>query len=105
VTRAAARSGADEVTLVGLSRERPESVAEVNEAREHLLVAIRRLPRAAATAYLEIHRADVERRDRQDHGAKRGAIKSLYHRTLLALRDELGLEALSVEGRTPTIRM
>ena len=35
--------------------------------------------------------------DRPDHGAHRGAIKSLYHRTLLALREELS-QAQSLGG-------
>jgi RNA polymerase sigma-70 factor (ECF subfamily) len=84
--------GLDEVTLVGHSRERPESVAEVNEERERLLTVIRRLP--AERQQLLILKF-VERMPNADigkiMGRSEGAIKSLYHRTLLALRDELGL--------------
>jgi RNA polymerase sigma-70 factor (ECF subfamily) len=84
--------GLDEVTLVGHSRERPESVAEVNEERERLLTVIRRLP--AERQQLLILKF-VERMPNADIGKimrrSEGAIKSLYHRTLIALRDELGL--------------
>jgi RNA polymerase sigma-70 factor (ECF subfamily) len=84
--------GLDEVTLVGHSRERPESVAEASEERERLLTVIRRLP--AERQQLLILKF-VERMPNADigkiMGRSEGAIKSLYHRTLLALRDELGL--------------
>ena len=84
--------GLDEVTLVGHSRERPESVAEVNEERERLLAVIRQLP--AERQQLLILKF-VERMPNADigkiMGRSEGAIKSLYHRTLIALRDELGL--------------
>jgi RNA polymerase sigma-70 factor (ECF subfamily) len=84
--------GLDEVTLVGHSRERPESVAEVNEEHERLLTVIRRLP--AERQQLLILKF-VERMPNADIGKimerSEGAIKSLYHRTLIALRDELGL--------------
>jgi len=94
--------GLDEVTLVGHSRERPESVAEVNEERERLLTVIRRLP--AERQQLLILKF-VERMPNADigkiMGRSEGAIKSLYHRTLLALRDELGLENI-VQGKEET---
>ena len=94
--------GLDEVTLVGHSRERPESVAEVNEERERLLAVIRRLP--AERQQLLILKF-VERMPNADigkiMGRSEGAIKSLYHRTLLALRDELGLENI-VQGKEET---
>ena len=84
--------GLDDVTLIGQSRERPESVAETNEQRERLLAAIRRLP--AERQQLLILKF-VERLSNADIGQimnrSEGAVKSLYHRTLMALRDELGM--------------
>jgi len=85
--------GLDEVSLVGVTRERPESVAEASEERERLLAVIRRLP--AERQQLLILKF-AERMSNAEigkiMGRSEGAIKSLYHRTLLALRDELGLE-------------
>jgi RNA polymerase sigma-70 factor, ECF subfamily len=91
--------GLDEVALVGLSRERPESIAEVNEAREQLLAAIRCLPGERQQLLIlkfteRMSNAEIGK----VMGRSEGAIKSLYHRTLLALRDELGLETLEPEG-------
>jgi len=84
--------GLDEVTLTGQSRDRPESVAEANEQRERLLTAIRRLP--AERQQLLILKF-VERLSNADIGQimsrSEGAVKSLYHRTLISLRDELGM--------------
>jgi len=81
----------DDVTLIGVSRERPEAVAETNEQRERLLAAIRRLP--AERQQLIILKF-VERMSNADIGQimsrSEGAVKSLYHRTLISLRDELG---------------
>lgn len=89
--------GLDDVTLIGQSRERPESVAETNEQRERLLAAIRRLP--AERQQLLILKF-VERLSNADIGQimsrSEGAVKSLYHRTLISLRDELG--SASVPG-------
>ena len=93
--------GLDDIVLVGLSRERPESVAEVNEEHKRLLTAIRQLP--AERQQLLILKF-AERMSNADigkiMGRSEGAIKSLYHRTLLSLRDELGLENMAREEQT-----
>lgn len=85
--------GLEEASLVSVSRERPEWAAESNEERARLLAAIRRLP--AERQQLLILKF-VERLSNEDiariMGRTEGAIKSLYHRTLLSLRDELGLK-------------
>ena len=90
--------GLDEITLIGVSRERPEAVAETNEQRDRLLAAIRRLP--AERQQLIILKF-VERMSNADIGQimsrSEGAVKSLYHRTLISLRDELGLEGIPGE--------
>jgi len=74
-----------------LSRERPESAAETNEERARLLGAIRRLPAERQQLLIlkfveQLSNAEIAR----IMGRTEGAIKSLYHRTLLALREELG---------------
>jgi RNA polymerase sigma-70 factor (ECF subfamily) len=68
----------------------PEWVAENNEERRWLLAAIRRLPEERQELLIlkfveQMSNAEVG----QIMGRTEGAIKSLYHRTLLALRDEL----------------
>ena len=80
----------DDVTLVGDAVEMPEWVAEDNEVRRWLLAAIRRLPEERQELLIlkfveQMSNAEVG----QIMGRTEGAIKSLYHRTLLALRDEL----------------
>jgi len=83
----------EDMTLTSPLRETPEATTEANEARGQLLEAIRELP---------IERQEllilkfVEHLSNAEIGAimgrSEGAIKSLYHRTLLSLRDELLLD-------------
>jgi RNA polymerase sigma-70 factor (ECF subfamily) len=80
----------DDAQLVGEPQEMPEVVAEDNERRRWLLAAIRRLPEERQELLIlkfveQLSNAEVG----QIMGRTEGAIKSLYHRTLLALRDEL----------------
>ncbi|MBP7689650.1 MAG: sigma-70 family RNA polymerase sigma factor, partial [Thermoflexales bacterium] len=76
--------------VLGVRHEQPESLAEENERRRWLLTAIRRLPEDRQELLIlkfveQLSNAEVGKiMDRTE-----GAIKSLYHRTLLALRDEL----------------
>ena len=95
----------DDVTLVGDSVEMPEWVAENNEVRRWLLAAIRHLPEERQELLIlkfveQMSNAEVG----QIMGRTEGAIKSLYHRTLLALRDELaqGVEAGSSRSARAT---
>ena len=71
--------------------EHPETVLVVNEDRERLLHIIRRLPadrqQLIILKFVE-HLSNIE--IGQIMGRSEGAVKSLYHRTLLSLRDELG---------------
>jgi RNA polymerase sigma-70 factor (ECF subfamily) len=80
----------DEYISASLRSEAPDRQAEDNEEREALLRAIRRLP--AERQQLLILKF-VEGLSNAEIGAvmdrTEGAVKSLYHRTLLALRDEL----------------
>jgi RNA polymerase sigma-70 factor, ECF subfamily len=80
----------DEFIAASLKSESPDRQAEDNEEREALLNAIRRLPeerqQLLVLKFVE-HLSNAEIGDIM--GRTEGAIKSLYHRTLIALRDEL----------------
>lgn len=73
-----------------LRTEAPEALTEQNEERTALLQAIRRLP---AERQQVLILKFVERLSNTEIGVimerSEGAVKSLYHRTLLALREEL----------------
>jgi RNA polymerase sigma-70 factor (ECF subfamily) len=80
----------DEFIATSLKSESPDKQAEENEERETLLTAIRRLPeerqQLLVLKFVE-HLSNSEIGDIM--GRTEGAVKSLYHRTLTALRDEL----------------
>jgi RNA polymerase sigma-70 factor (ECF subfamily) len=68
----------------------PERLAEASEAREALLSAIRRLPHdRQQLLLLKFSDALPNAQIGAIMGRSEGAIKSLYHRTLLALREDL----------------
>jgi len=83
----------DEVVVASQRKVAPESLIESEEERNALLKAIRQLPSdrqqllilkfTAGLSNVEIGRV---------MGRSEGAIKSLYHRTLLALREKLAGE-------------
>jgi RNA polymerase sigma-70 factor (ECF subfamily) len=72
------------------AEDHPEAALVQNEERERLLCIIRRLPpdrqQLLILKFVE-HLSNAE--IGQIMGRTEGAVKSLYHRTLLALRDEL----------------
>ena len=76
--------------MAALRTEAPEAVAETREEQESLLQVIRRLP--GERQQLLILKF-VDHLSNAEIGVvmhrSEGAVKSLYHRTLLALRDEL----------------
>ena len=76
--------------LQALGAERPEAMTETRQEREALRQAVRRLPGERQELLILKF---VERLSNAEIGAimnrSEGAVKSLYHRTLLALRDEL----------------
>lgn len=80
----------DELVVTTLRSEAPERMTERREEHELLHIAIRNLPEERQ--HLLILKF-VERMSNAEigeiMGRSEGAIKSLYHRTLLALRDEL----------------
>lgn len=76
--------------VTGLKGEAPEAVTELQDEKERLLTAIKRLPEERQQLIILKF---VEKLSNQEIGEimdkSEGAIKSLYHRTLLSLRDEL----------------
>lgn len=80
----------DEFIASNLRSESPDRHAEDQEEREHLLAAIRRLPaerqQLLVLKFVE-HLSNAEIGEIMDR--TEGAIKSLYHRTLISLRDDL----------------
>ncbi|HRL13377.1 MAG TPA: sigma-70 family RNA polymerase sigma factor [Aggregatilineales bacterium] len=91
----------DEFIVAGLRSEAPEKSAEDAEEREQLLAAVRRLPEERQQLLVlkfvdHLSNAEIG----AIMGRTEGAIKSLYHRTLLALRDELQAAQMG-PGRLP----
>ncbi len=84
----------------GSQSDAPDSQAEDQEERDILLRIIRRLPeerqQLLILKFIE-HLSNAEIGDIM--GRTEGAIKSLYHRTLIALREELELYEASQTGR------
>ncbi len=83
----------DEFIASSLHDEAPDRQAEDKEERERLLAAIRRLPEERQQLLLlkfVEHQSNAEIGEIMDR--TEGAIKSLYHRTLIALRDELQMQ-------------
>jgi RNA polymerase sigma-70 factor (ECF subfamily) len=80
----------DDLSMTTLKSDAPERVAESREEQEVLLAAIRNLP--DERQHLLILKF-VERLSNAEigiiMGRSEGAVKSLYHRTLLSLRDEI----------------
>jgi RNA polymerase sigma-70 factor, ECF subfamily len=80
----------DEFIATSLKSDSPDRQAEDNEEREALLGAIRRLPeerQQLLTLKFVEHLSNAEIGEIMNR--TEGAVKSLYHRTLIALRDEL----------------
>lgn len=80
----------DEFVAAGLRTEAPEDTTQSQQEKDHLVEAIRRLPEERQQLLILKF---VDKLSNQEIGEimdrSEGAIKSLYHRTLLALRDEL----------------
>jgi RNA polymerase sigma-70 factor (ECF subfamily) len=90
----------DDFMLRGLRGEAPEDIAEDREDRKRLLEAIQRLPadrqQLLILKFVE-HLSNLE--IGQVMGRSEGAIKSLYHRTLIALREDLQAQRLAAQQR------
>jgi RNA polymerase sigma-70 factor (ECF subfamily) len=93
----------EEFVSAGLHFDAPDSATEDQEERDQLMGAIGRLPdERQQLLYLKfvsgLSNAEVgEILDRTE-----GAIKSLYHRTLIALRDDIEMQQSRVGARRST---
>ncbi len=94
------------VSLEGNLRDkaikRPEVVTELAEDKASLLAAVRRLPpeRQELLIFKYVQRLS-NREIGQIMGRSEGAIKSLYYRTLVSLRDDLRNHGLNVPESQP----
>lgn len=94
----------DDLSRWQVNEDGPEAAALFAEDRANLLRAVRRLPadrQELLTLKFVEHLSNAEIGGVM--GRSEGAIKSLYHRTLMTLRDELQQE-LSTEFRGSSIR-
>ncbi|MBE9470581.1 MAG: sigma-70 family RNA polymerase sigma factor, partial [Chloroflexi bacterium] len=83
----------DELVMRTLKREGPAALAEEREVQDLLLQAVRRLPPERQQLLIlkfveQMSNAEIA----QVMGRTEGAIKSLYHRTLVELRKKLASE-------------
>jgi RNA polymerase sigma-70 factor (ECF subfamily) len=80
----------DELALYHQRRQSPEGFVEEDEERRDLLKVIRRLPADRQQLLILKFVEGISNEEiGQIMGRSEGAIKSLYHRTLLALRKEM----------------
>lgn len=93
----------DDIAQWHVGAESPELIAQWQEDKESMLAAMRRLPadRQELLILKFINRlSNVEIGDIM--GRSEGAIKSLYHRTLLSLRDDVPHTIEPNENNTPS---
>lgn len=80
----------DDLVLSTVRREAPERVAERREEKDLLLTAIRNLPEDRQQLLILKYVDRLSNREiGRIMGRSEGAVKSLYHRTLIALRGEI----------------
>lgn len=95
----------DDYVAHTLRSDAPDRQAEASEETEMLMTAIRRLPEERQQLILLKF---IEQKSNAEIGEimnrTEGAIKSLYHRTLLALRDELQMQQLTLKSNQPQRR-
>ncbi len=89
----------NELPVLPSREDRPETTLVRSQEQDTLLRLIRKLPPDRQTLLIlkfveNMSNAEIG----QIMGRSEGAVKSLYHRTLLALRDELGDQNISLEG-------
>jgi RNA polymerase sigma-70 factor, ECF subfamily len=89
----------NELPVVLSKEDRPETSLVRSQEQDALLKLIRKLPPERQALLIlkfveNLSNAEIG----QIMGRSEGAVKSLYHRTLLALRDELGGLDITLEG-------
>ena len=90
----------DDITHWHVGDESPEFATQLMEDKESLLAAIRRLPSDRQELLILKFVERLSNAEIGDiMGRSEGAIKSLYHRTLLSLREDL----FERNGRSPTV--
>ncbi len=87
----------DDFVASTLRSESPDKHAEDSEERGQLLEAVRRLPPERQELLIlkfieQLPNAEIG----EMMGRTEGAIKSLYHRTLIALRDDLQMQTMNL---------
>ena len=84
----------EDITLTGALRETPEVATEANEDHARLMRAIRDLPTERQELLILKYVQNLSNAEIGEiMGRSEGAIKSLYHRTLLSLRDDLAMDS------------
>ncbi len=89
----------NELPVVPSKEDRPETTLVRSQEQDALLRLIRQLPperqHLLILKFVEnLSNAEIG----QIMGRSEGAVKSLYHRTLLSLRDELGGQSINLDG-------
>jgi RNA polymerase sigma-70 factor (ECF subfamily) len=89
----------NELPVLPSREDRPETSLVRSQEQDSLLKLIRKLPSERQTLLIlkfveNMSNAEIGQIMRRSEGA----VKSLYHRTLLALRDELGDQNINLEG-------
>jgi RNA polymerase sigma-70 factor (ECF subfamily) len=89
----------NELPVLPSREDRPETTLVRSQEQDSLLRLLRQLPPERQTLLIlkfveNMSNAEIG----QIMGRSEGAVKSLYHRTLLALRDELGDQIINLEG-------
>jgi RNA polymerase sigma-70 factor (ECF subfamily) len=89
----------NDLPVVPSKDDRPEVSLVRSQEQESLLRLIRQLPAERQTLLIlkfveNMSNAEIG----QIMGRSEGAVKSLYHRTLLALRDQIGDQNITLEG-------
>jgi RNA polymerase sigma-70 factor (ECF subfamily) len=89
----------DDLPMASAKVDRPESTLVRSQEQDALLRLIRQLPAERQTLLIlkfveNLSNAEIG----EIMGRSEGAVKSLYHRTLLSLRDQLGDQNINLEG-------
>jgi RNA polymerase sigma-70 factor, ECF subfamily len=94
----------DDYLAQTLKSDAPDKQTEANEESSALMSAIRRLPAERQQLLLLKFVHDKSNAEIGDiMNRTEGAIKSLYHRTLLALRDEMQMRDINIKPETEII--
>ena len=89
----------DDLPVLRTKSDHPERNLVHSQEQDALLKLIRRLPAERQTLLILKFVEDMSNAEiGQIMGRSEGAVKSLYHRTLLALRDQIGDQNINLDG-------